>query len=82
MVQSTEKRLQGVGEKHLKPKQCLLWLDNPHASEEERAKLIQQAIADRRMQEIDDVTFVSWMKCLAEDCRVCWGDQAGSSTNK
>jgi hypothetical protein len=71
MVQSTQKRLCAAGEKGRKRREHLIWLDNPHASDEEREKLVQQAIAAGRMQESDDVQFVSWMTCLSADCPVC-----------
>jgi hypothetical protein len=71
MVQTTLTRLGAAGKKCPKRREHLIWLSSPHAGDEEREKLVQQAIAAGRMQETDDVQFVSWMTCLSADCPVC-----------
>jgi hypothetical protein len=75
-VQSTRKRLDDIRTADSTPQRTqLLWLDNPHASEEECQNLIRQAIAEGRMKQTDEVVFTHWEKCLSIDCRICWTDQ-------
>ena len=72
-VHSTQKRVRAIRTR--KRRTHLLWLDSPHASEEERENLIRQAIAEGRMKQTDEVVFAHWKKCLSIDCRICWTDQ-------
>src|SRR5262249_58825578 len=68
IVQSTQKRLGEICKADFTPQRTqLLWLDSPHASEEERANLIRQAIAEGRMKQTDEVVFAHWKKCLSID---------------
>ena len=57
MVQSTRKRLRACAPKR---RMQLLWIDDPHATDADRERARQQAIADGRMKEADDVIFISW----------------------
>src|SRR6476620_4968063 len=38
----------------------LIWIDDPHATDADRERARQQAIADGWIKEADDVIFVSW----------------------
>jgi len=57
MVQSTRKRLRACEPKR---RTQLIWIDDPHATDADRERARQRAIADGWIKEADDVTFVSW----------------------